>query len=92
MQNLQEQIDELKREIQTLKAAASIPYEVEQAFRARFDLQRLDDIPVVPAQLENAPINSIESPTGGVTIDTESRTAINTVITRLESLGLINPN
>ena len=33
--------------------------------------------------------NTITDPTGGVTVDTEARTAINTIIDRLQELGLI---
>jgi hypothetical protein len=33
--------------------------------------------------------NTIADPTGGATIDAEARTAINTIIDRLQELGLI---
>lgn len=46
----------------------------------------------LPSQLTNAPEATITSPTGGITIDSEARTAINTIITRLETLGLVEPN
>jgi hypothetical protein len=39
-----------------------------------------------------APGAAVTAPTGGATVDAEARTAINTVITRLETLGLIEAN
>lgn len=39
--------------------------------------------------VENA---AITAPTGGMTIDSEARTAINSIITELENRGLITPN
>lgn len=35
---------------------------------------------------------AITAPTGGATVDAESRAAINAIITRLEELGLVVPN
>jgi hypothetical protein len=36
--------------------------------------------------------SAITAPTGGATIDAEARTAINSVITVLETFGLVTPN
>lgn len=36
-------------------------------------------------------LSSISSPAGGATVDSEARTAINTIISRLETHGLISP-
>lgn len=57
-------------------------------------------IPNVPYHVHNgmdAPIlhqvqEAIQSPTGGSTVDTEARTAIDEIITALERLGLVKPN
>lgn len=38
------------------------------------------------------PVTAVTAPTGGATVDAEARTAINAIITRLESLGLVTPN
>lgn len=40
----------------------------------------------------SARLSAITAPTGGGTIDAEARTAINTVITALETFGLVTPN
>lgn len=36
--------------------------------------------------------SAITAPTGGATVDAEARTAINAVITLLETFGLVTPN
>jgi len=36
--------------------------------------------------------DAITEPSGGGTVDAEARTAINTIISRLEDFGLINEN
>lgn len=36
--------------------------------------------------------SAITAPTGGATVDAEARTAINSVITVLETFGLVTPN
>lgn len=36
--------------------------------------------------------SAITAPTGGATVDAEARTAINTIITVLETFGLVTPN
>lgn len=87
-EELKIQVDTLTARLNKLESASSIPFNVEQAFRARLRDLVLD----VPSALADAPLGSITAPSGGLTIDSEARTAINTVITRLESLGLVNPN
>lgn len=46
----------------------------------------------IPSQLQQAPLGSVGAPSGGLTVDSEARSAINSLISRLEDLGLINPN
>lgn len=43
-------------------------------------------------QLFKAPQAAITAPTGGATTDAEARTAINSIITTLENLGLVKLN
>lgn len=86
--DMEERIAQLEQEIQLLKSAAAIPYETEQAFRTRLS----DLTPELPDGFDDAPLASITEPSGGITVDTEARSAINTIITRLEDLGLIQPN
>lgn len=66
-----------------------IPLNVEKAFRYR--LARYFEINL-PDGFEDAPLALITAPTGGATVDAEARAAVNTVITRLENLGLVLPN
>jgi len=88
IEKLNTKIDELEKQIKLIYSASTIPFDVEQALRTR--LRNL--ISNLPPNLFNAPLSSVTAPTGGATIDTQARTAINTLITRLEDLGLINPN
>lgn len=93
IKQLQEQLDKLQAEFNLLKANATIPFDIYHAFKARIADEIYSELfAVLPEGLTDAPLGSITAPTGGATIDSEARTAINTVITRLESLGLVNPN
>lgn len=94
----QEQIDELKRKIEELNTkiemlnnSTTIPYDTEQALRERLRINDLSSL-LNLIGLFTAPLSSITAPTGGVTQDAEARTAINTIITRLESLDLVEDN
>lgn len=82
-------VDELQGKVDAIYSASNIPYEVEQAIRTRFELERLETI---PAGLRLAPLASITAPSGGLTVDSEARTAINLIITRMESLEFVDPN
>lgn len=55
----------------------------------QLDFDNLQNTPGILDDLENAPLSSVAEPTGGSTVDSEARTAISTIITRLEDLGLI---
>lgn len=80
-------LNEVYAFINNLKASSRIPFEVDRAFRERFG-----DIADVPNGLSDAPLTAITSPTGGLTIDSNARTAIDTIITRMEDLGLVAEN
>jgi len=59
------------------------------------DMEKDDVKPLVNIdgkQLRKAPLPKITAPTGGGTIDTEARTAINSLITALEKLGVVRNN
>lgn len=47
------------------------------------------DLEDLPSGIENAPLATISDPSGGMTVDSEARSAINDIIDRLQSLGLI---
>ncbi len=83
----EQKLNEVLAFIQSLKASATIPYDVDSAFR-----DRLSNIITVPNGFEDAPLASVTSPTGGATIDSQARTAIDAIITRLEDLGLVTAN
>lgn len=91
-----QKIEAIEAEIKNLKAASTIPKEVDAAFRGRFDIDSLLDQQeleaILPTGLLGAPLGAITAPTGGATIDSQARTAINSLITRLEDLGLIDLN
>jgi len=88
---LERKVEELTNKIEMLNNSTTIPYDIEQALRERL---RINDFTALLALtgLFTAPLSSITAPSGGVTVDSEARTAINTIITRLESLDLVNDN
>lgn len=55
-----------------------------------------DDLQNVSSTLrsldDSAPQSAITSPSGGVTIDSQARTAIDAIITALENLNLVEEN
>lgn len=77
----QQQLKELYDFMQALKAQTTIPFDVDRALRQRL-LEKLN----------NRPQTAIDSPSGGGTIDTEARAAIDSLITTLETLGLLLEN
>lgn len=76
-----QQFEEMKTFIESLKNSASITHDVDAAFRDRL----LGD-------LVNAPESAITAPTGGSTVDAQARTAVDSIITALETLGLLQEN
>jgi hypothetical protein len=86
MENLLTRLNKVEEDFNKLKSTTTIPYEVEQAFRARLSNLQTE----LPDGMEDAPLAAISNPSGGATIDSEARTAINLIINRLEDLGLIN--
>ena len=87
-----QKLDEIYEFMQMLKNSSSIPYDVDVALRDRlFDLVTVLSLGL-PSGLTGAPLGSITAPSGGATVDSQARTAINTIITRLEVLGLVDEN
>lgn len=91
-QQLIQRIESLEREIKNLKAASTISFEVDSAFRSRFGIDRLLSSDELPTGFSSAPLTAVTAPSGGLTVDSAARTAINEIITRLEDLGLIAAN
>lgn len=83
----EKKLNEVCEFMQSLRDYKSIPFDVERAMK-----RRMDKFYAVPSGLEDAPLAKVDAPSGGVTQDSEARTALNAVITRLEDLGLIAAN
>lgn len=83
LDQLQEKTQQLRSEVERFKAGGTFPYDVEQAIRDRLR---------VPYKLGRAPRAAITAPIGGATQDAQARTAINSIITALEELGLLVEN
>lgn len=81
-QDLILRIEALEKFVKSLTSNDSIPLEVGEAMKIR-----VKDL--LPNGIENAPRPAITSPSGGITIDSEARAAINSIITALEAVGLI---
>lgn len=57
-------------------------------------IQEVDDsVKPIPEfegrQIYHAPAEAVTAPSGGATVDTQARTAINDIISRLQLLGLL---
>jgi hypothetical protein len=83
-------IELLESKLQSLESGATIPKPVEDAMRDRLRIDRFEQVLVLPDGLFNAPLSSVTPAAGGATVDTQARTAVNTIIARLQSLGLIS--
>lgn len=76
------QVETIELFVESLKSSSTIPLEVDSAYRDRFG--------TLPAGFKNIPLATVASPSGGATVDTQARSAINSIIARLQSLGLIS--
>ena len=85
-------LNEIYEFMQSLKNSATIPYEIDASFRDRFITNLVLSDFGVPNDIANAPRTAVTAPSGGGTQDAEARTAINSVITKLEELGLVEEN
>ena len=89
---LQRDVAELLAFMKAIMSSATIPFDVEKAFVGRLSKTFTALNATTLAGLNSAPLTAITAPTGGTTQDAEARTAINSIITRLEDLGLVNDN
>lgn len=92
-QELLRRIEALEKELNDLKSFATIPFDVESAFKSRFqnNFAPNDYLPAaLVTALNSAPLTTVADPSGGVTIDSQCRTTVGTIIDRLQALGLIS--
>jgi hypothetical protein len=87
---MEERLQQLEEKIKLLENTATISFEVESAFKDRLKINTFLKSSDMPTGFLNAPLAAVTAPTGGLTIDSESRTAIGDLISRLQNLGLIN--
>lgn len=89
IEQIKEEMKKLQEQVKSLTAEASIPYDVAEAFRERLRIRYILDL---PSEFSSLPLSAVTAPIGGVTQDAEARTAINTIITRLENAGIVSDN
>lgn len=83
------QFQELVEFMNNMKASTRIPQDVDAAITGRLKSKGFAQIKAdVVRGLNTAPYGAITKPTGGVTVDSQARTAINTIIDDLKELGL----
>lgn len=87
--DLENRITKLEKQMADLGSFTTIPFNIDGAFRERLGLAVLNRF---PEALQNAPLTAITAPTGGMTTDSEARTAINSIITALETVGILIEN
>lgn len=83
-------IEALEAKLQLLESGSTIPKPVEDAMRDRLRIDRFEQVLNLPDGLFNAPLASVTPAAGGAVVDTQARAAINTLIARSQSLGLIS--
>lgn len=89
IEQLKEDIKKLQEQMKFLTAEASIPYDVAEAFRERLRIRYILDL---PTEFSSLPLTAITAPSGGATVDSQARSAINDIITRLEDAGIVSDN
>lgn len=92
IEQLKKDVEDLKRKIESIGNSATMPKNIEDAMKDRLRLDRYEAVLGLPDGLFNAPEDAITAPTGGLTVDSQSRTAIVNIINTLETLGLVDPN
>lgn len=82
-----QKLNELYDFMQSLKNSASISYEVDGALRDRLGDQFVKRT-ISFDLLSAAPYPAISAPTGGATVDTPARNAINSIRSTLTAAGI----
>lgn len=84
LQEMERKLEEVYAFMRNMRRESSIPFEVDGAIKRRLDTRYLLKL--------QAPLAAITAPSGGATVDSAARTAINSIITRMEDLKFIDPN
>lgn len=85
-----QQLQELYEFMQSMQNGATITHAVDSSIRDRFINEDAVEQIGLPKGLLDSPLTTISDPSGGATVDAQARTAINTIIDRLQALGLIS--
>lgn len=91
IKQLAKEVRALSRKIDALSKSSTIPFNVHKAFADRLQISKFPVLEESVAEaLGNAPLATISDPAGGAVIDSQARSAIGTIIDRLQALGLIS--
>lgn len=87
----EQKLNEVYEFMKLLRTSYSIPFDVDVSFRERLS-DEFVKLSNYPNGLSSAPFPAVSAPSGGATVDSQARAAINSIITNLEDAGIQLPN